>query len=140
MIRSKYIFFFLHLWPLEITVRSRVHEIQEDWKPSFLSNEEFTHLILEALDGFIMVFSSTGEIYYASESITSLLGHLPVNFQYILRLYFANCNLIGLNDTERLIEYDNLWPGLRRRSSWAVQSLIESVVNSRSCEKWLIDR
>lgn len=31
----------------EIAVRSRVHEIQEDWKPSFLSNEEFTHLILE---------------------------------------------------------------------------------------------
>lgn len=31
----------------EVAVRSRVHEIQEDWKPSFLSNEEFTHLILE---------------------------------------------------------------------------------------------
>ncbi|GLG98842.1 Circadian locomoter output cycles protein kaput [Gryllus bimaculatus] len=61
----------------EIAVRSRAHEIQEDWKPSFLSNEEFTHLILEALDGFIMVFSSSGRIFYASESITSLLGHLP---------------------------------------------------------------
>ncbi|XP_043257226.1 circadian locomoter output cycles protein kaput [Colletes gigas] len=61
----------------EIAVRSRVHEIQEDWKPSFLSNEEFTHLILEALDGFIMVFSSSGHIYYVSESVTSLLGYLP---------------------------------------------------------------
>ncbi|XP_058838658.1 circadian locomoter output cycles protein kaput isoform X2 [Topomyia yanbarensis] len=61
----------------EIAVRSRVHEIQTDWKPSFLSNEEFTHLILEALDGFIFVFSSTGRVFYASESITSLLGHLP---------------------------------------------------------------
>ncbi|XP_043276854.1 circadian locomoter output cycles protein kaput isoform X2 [Venturia canescens] len=61
----------------EVAVRSRVHEIQEDWKPSFLSNEEFTHLILEALDGFIMVFSSNGRIYYASESVTSLLGYLP---------------------------------------------------------------
>ncbi|XP_053689344.1 circadian locomoter output cycles protein kaput [Sabethes cyaneus] len=61
----------------ESTVRSRVHEIQTDWKPSFLSNEEFTHLILEALDGFIIVFSSTGRVFYASESITSLLGHLP---------------------------------------------------------------
>uniref|UniRef100_A0A1L8DGZ4 Putative aryl-hydrocarbon receptor nuclear translocator n=1 Tax=Nyssomyia neivai TaxID=330878 RepID=A0A1L8DGZ4_9DIPT len=61
----------------EIALRSRTHEIQENWKPSFLSNEEFTHLILEALDGFIMVFSSTGRIFYASESITSLLGHLP---------------------------------------------------------------
>ncbi|KAJ8672867.1 hypothetical protein QAD02_004127 [Eretmocerus hayati] len=61
----------------ELAVRSRAHEIQEDWKPSFLSNEEFTHLTLEALDGFIMVFSSSGQIYYTSESITSLLGYLP---------------------------------------------------------------
>ncbi|CAD6225254.1 GSCOCG00005587001-RA-CDS [Cotesia congregata] len=61
----------------ELSVRSRAHEIQEDWKPSFLSNEEFTHLILEALDGFIMIFSSNGRIYYASESVTSLLGYLP---------------------------------------------------------------
>ncbi|KAL7295953.1 hypothetical protein TKK_0010803 [Trichogramma kaykai] len=61
----------------ELAVRSRANEIQEDWKPSFLSNEEFTHLTLEALDGFIMVFSSSGRIYYASESITSLLGYLP---------------------------------------------------------------
>lgn len=52
---------------LEVAVRSRAHEIQENWKPSFLSNEEFTHLILEALDGFIMVFSSNGKILYASE-------------------------------------------------------------------------
>lgn len=66
---------------IEIAVRSRVHEIQEDWKPSFLSNEEFSHLILEALDGFIIVFSTTGQIYYASESITSLLGHLPASFR-----------------------------------------------------------
>ncbi|XP_044731603.1 circadian locomoter output cycles protein kaput isoform X2 [Chrysoperla carnea] len=61
----------------EIAVRSRAHEIQEDWKPAFLSNEEFTHLILEALDGFMMVFSSSGQIFYASESVTSLLGYLP---------------------------------------------------------------
>ncbi|XP_018570103.1 circadian locomoter output cycles protein kaput isoform X2 [Anoplophora glabripennis] len=61
----------------EIAVRSRINEIQEDWKPTFLTNEEFTHLVLEAVDGFIMVFSSSGHIYYASESIASLLGHLP---------------------------------------------------------------
>lgn len=61
----------------EIADRSKVHEIQENWKPAFLPNEEFTHLILEALDGFIIVFSTSGKIHYASESITSLLGHLP---------------------------------------------------------------
>lgn len=69
---------------LEISVRSRAHEIQENWKPSFLPNEEFTHLILEALDGFIIVFSATGKIYYTSESVTSLLGHLPVS-SFIIR-------------------------------------------------------
>lgn len=62
----------------ELSVRSRANEIQEDWKPTFLTNEEFTHLVLEAVDGFIIVFSSSGQIYYVSESITSLLGYLPV--------------------------------------------------------------
>lgn len=61
----------------DLAVRSRANEIQEDWKPSFLSNEEFTHLFLEALDGFIIVFSSTGRLLYVSESIISLLGHFP---------------------------------------------------------------
>lgn len=60
-------------------------EIQKDWKPSFLTNDEFTHLMLEALDGFIIVFSSSGSIYYASESIISLLGYLPV--KDIIRVY-----------------------------------------------------
>lgn len=53
--------------------------MQEDWKPTFLSNEEFTYLVLEALEGFVMVFSAAGQIYYVSESITSLLGHNPVS-------------------------------------------------------------
>ncbi|XP_059045662.1 circadian locomoter output cycles protein kaput [Achroia grisella] len=61
----------------EITVRSRAHDVHEDWKPTFLSNEEFTYLILEALEGFVMVFSANGRIYYVSESISSLLGHNP---------------------------------------------------------------
>lgn len=29
------------------------------------------------MDGFIIVFSSNGYIYYVSESVTSLLGYLP---------------------------------------------------------------
>jgi hypothetical protein len=56
----------------------QTNEIREDWKPSFLSNEEFTHLMLEAIEGFLLVFSAAdGSIVYASESVTSLLGHLP---------------------------------------------------------------
>ncbi|XP_065582969.1 circadian locomoter output cycles protein kaput-like isoform X2 [Artemia franciscana] len=61
----------------QISAQLQGQEIPEDWKPSFLSNEEFTHLILEALDGFILVFGTDGKILYASENITSLLGHLP---------------------------------------------------------------
>lgn len=56
-----------------------MHEIQENWKPSFLSNEEFTHLVLEAISGFIIVFSTNGRIHYISEGITSLLGYSPVS-------------------------------------------------------------
>lgn len=64
---------------VEVSIRSKVHDICEDWKPSFLSNEEFMHLILEAFDGFIIVFSSAGRILYTSGNITSLLGYLPVS-------------------------------------------------------------
>ncbi|XP_049885002.1 circadian locomoter output cycles protein kaput isoform X2 [Pectinophora gossypiella] len=63
----------------EVTVRSRAHDVQEDWKPAFLSNEEFTYLVLEALEGFVMVFSANGRIHYVSESITSILGHNPAD-------------------------------------------------------------
>ncbi|XP_030912006.1 neuronal PAS domain-containing protein 2 [Geospiza fortis] len=45
--------------------------------PSFLSNEEFTQLMLEALDGFIIAVTTGGSIIYVSDSITPLLGHLP---------------------------------------------------------------
>lgn len=34
----------------ELAVQSQVQETQEDWKPSFLSNEEFTHLMLEVFN------------------------------------------------------------------------------------------
>ncbi|XP_067663348.1 neuronal PAS domain-containing protein 2-like isoform X1 [Haliotis asinina] len=61
----------------EIAVQSQIHEIKEDWKPSFLSNDEFSQLMLEALDSFLIVFTVKGKILYVSESVTSLLGHLP---------------------------------------------------------------
>lgn len=35
------------LFVAEITQQSHVHEIKEDWKPSFLSNDEFAQLMLE---------------------------------------------------------------------------------------------
>lgn len=61
----------------ETAVQAKTHEIKENWKPSFLSNDEFMHLMLEALDSFLLVFNQQGNIVYASESVTSLLAHLP---------------------------------------------------------------
>merc|ERR1719400_1925424 len=61
----------------EMSQRSQTDEIQTDWKPQFLSTEEFTHLMLEAIDGFILVLGTDGHILYTSESLASLLGYLP---------------------------------------------------------------
>ncbi|XP_056412039.1 neuronal PAS domain-containing protein 2 isoform X3 [Hyla sarda] len=61
----------------EITAETEGRDNHPDWKPSFLSNEEFTQLMLEALDGFIIVVTTDGSIIYVSDSITPLLGHLP---------------------------------------------------------------
>ncbi|XP_016012740.2 neuronal PAS domain-containing protein 2 isoform X1 [Rousettus aegyptiacus] len=61
----------------EVSAQTEICDIQQDWKPSFLSNEEFTQLMLEALDGFIIAVMTDGSIVYVSDSITPLLGHLP---------------------------------------------------------------
>ncbi|XP_063776984.1 circadian locomoter output cycles protein kaput isoform X2 [Pseudophryne corroboree] len=61
----------------EISAQSDASEIQQDWKPAFLSNEEFTQLMLEALDGFFLAVMTDGNIIYVSESVTPLLEHLP---------------------------------------------------------------
>ncbi|XP_032886150.1 neuronal PAS domain-containing protein 2-like isoform X1 [Amblyraja radiata] len=62
---------------LQLSAQIDACEIRQDWKPSFLSNEEFTQLMLEALDGFVIALSIDGNIIYASDSVSSLLGHLP---------------------------------------------------------------
>nr|XP_023651579.1 neuronal PAS domain-containing protein 2-like isoform X4 [Paramormyrops kingsleyae] len=61
----------------EILDQSESIEIEQDWKPSFLSNEEFTQLMLEALDGFLITLTTDGNIIYVSDSVSSLIGHLP---------------------------------------------------------------
>nr|AAI09167.1 Neuronal PAS domain protein 2 [Mus musculus] len=63
----------------EVSAQTEICDIQQDWKPSFLSNEEFTQLMLEALDGFVIVVTTDGSIIYVSDSITPLLGHLPAD-------------------------------------------------------------
>ncbi|CAL1573734.1 unnamed protein product [Knipowitschia caucasica] len=61
----------------DITAQNETCDVKQDWKPSFLSNEEFTQLMLEALDGFLIALTTDGNIIYVSDSVSSLIGHLP---------------------------------------------------------------
>ncbi|XP_061608735.1 neuronal PAS domain-containing protein 2 isoform X1 [Phyllopteryx taeniolatus] len=61
----------------DISAQNETCDVRQDWKPSFLSNEEFTQLMLEALDGFLVVLTTDGNIIYVSDSVSSLIGHLP---------------------------------------------------------------
>lgn len=109
---------------VEATKQSKSLDIREDWKPPFLTNEEFIHLILEALDGFIIIFTVKGSILYCSESVTSLLGYLvkdvlsmniyDITYEMDHEFIFNICNAKAINENRN--KETSFYCHLKRRS------------------------
>ena len=69
----------------------------------------FRYLMMEATDGFLIVLNAAdGQIIYASESVTSLLGYIPADLKQI-SLYELLCDedkryvLTGLATTNPML-------------------------------------
>ncbi|KAM9041544.1 circadian clock protein PASD1 isoform 2-T3 [Megaptera novaeangliae] len=50
---------------------------KSNWIPSLHSYEDFNQMMLQSLDGFMIILSTDGVIIFVADNISSLLGHLP---------------------------------------------------------------
>lgn len=67
------------------------------YKPSFLTDQELKHLILEAADGFLFVVScDTGRVIYVSDSIAPVLNYTQVKILHPCRYIRYHEFLIGV--------------------------------------------
>lgn len=67
---------------------SQQEEVTESWKPSYISNAEFSQLMLEALDGFLIAISKSGQVIYCSGVV---LFHLILIKNFEAKDFFSVC-------------------------------------------------
>lgn len=52
----------------------------KEWRPYFLKKDDLGGLLLEAVNGFLLVIAtSSGKVIYVSDGIEKILGHLPID-------------------------------------------------------------
>lgn len=64
---------------MDLPLIDQTEESKDIEKQLILQHIEDNHLALQALDGFLLVLSDEGDITYASENISDILGLSMVN-------------------------------------------------------------
>ena len=105
---------------------SQQKEVTEQWKPPYISNAEFSQLMLESLDGFLIAICKSGQVIYVSENITPVLGHTPETIMNESFFQFVH-------DAERNDIFAKLSQGQAQESSQARMHRIFELFNIHKC-------